>query len=146
MSSSWTDEIKTLEARMAQIPLDLVEGMKPVLEKHLSKGADRMSRIIETSDTPYGLSQGRSGRVDTGQMLGDVSSRVSTETTRTLSGRYGWQETAQQHPYYLYQEQGFKHSGTGRDVAPMHALLQSFIETREEFYGELVDMLRARLK
>lgn len=98
--------------------------------------ATEMRRIIETSGTGWvgkWFSATATGRVDTGMMLGNVS---TTHTPR--SGTWGWAlNGGKGEAYYLYQENGFRHYLSGKDVKPMHALLTSYIKAREELIRRL---------
>lgn len=101
-----------------------------IVEEVISEGSNNMRRHIETRGTGY---RGHTGRIETGAMLenvGDSSGQIDI-SAGSVSGKFGWGTTGGDvQPYYSYQEQGFTNWRTGRDVPPMHALLDAFITAR----------------
>lgn len=135
----------TARVRVSVDSLD--SGIDTAVGAATKTGVTEMQRIIETSATPAkkaGLwtskwfSATTEGRVETGRMLGDVSS----ERTKR-SGRWGWGlNGGKPDMYYWYQENGFWHVGAKRDVPPMHALLGSFIKAREQLIRDLDKLVK----
>lgn len=126
-------------------------------------GAEVMERVIQSSGTGW---EGRSGRVDSGQMLRDVGYTRSAERGSTGSGKatrtaeFGWTEGWL--PYYEYQEKGFvnryksrenegvtwggtEYSGTGGPPGwtdGMSAYAQGYYEAQERFRANIESVTR----
>lgn len=117
------------------------QDVPQVVHEVTESAANEMRRIIETSGTGWvgrWFTATAGGRIDTGQML----SNVSTSHTR-LSGTWGWAlNGGKGEAYYLYQENGFRHYQSGKDVKPMHALLTSFIKAREDLILRLDKLVK----
>jgi hypothetical protein len=114
-----------------------IKTAETILDDVVSEGAWQMREYIETRGTGY---RGHRGRVETGYMLGDVADSKEEHQVvgNRVTGRFGWGLNGAPVPdYYRYQEQGFKNSWTGRDVPPMHALLDSFIKARISLMNRL---------
>lgn len=118
-----------------------------IVREVAEEGAAEMRKIISTSATP-GKSSGSwtsrwfsattKGRIETGQMLGDVSTAPTKKTAR-----WGWAlNGGREVDYYMYQENGFTHWITGKDVPPMHALLGSFLKARESAVRKLDELVK----
>lgn len=84
-----------------------------------------------TSSTP--------GRIASGHMVDSVSWRVEMEGGK-LVGEFGW--LTNRDPYFLYQEDGFRHNITGEKIAGMFALEDAGIQAREEFLWRLSQAIR----
>lgn len=118
-----------------------------IVREVAEEGAEEMRKIISTSATPAKsagewssrwFSATTKGRIETGQMLGDVSTAPSKKTAR-----WGWAlNGGREVDYYMYQENGFTHWITGKDVPPMHALLGSFLKARESAIRKLDDLVK----
>lgn len=131
-------DFKTLATKIRGIPEDMLEDLEPLLLRTVDTGADLMEAHIETRGT---VKSGKRGRVETGRMLGAVDSEVFKRGT-TLVGRWGWLNEWEK--YFLYQENGFRNAWSREDVAPMHALYDSFFHQREALFSELAKKLRRR--
>lgn len=99
------------------------------------QAADRMQQLIATS--PSGIVEGKGDRIQTGTMHDAVDSDPVTKVGNYRGVKFGW--TNEQLDYFLAQEYG---TGDGisrnwNNIVPMHALLQVFLETREELRAEL---------
>lgn len=124
MPMTWNHEFNNLAARMAAVPKNLEDKAAVIVQETVIEGAQQMRSLID--------------RIDTGQMLADVgNTNVQKDGTRVYA-QFGWVDQVQ--PYYIYQEQGFRHYRSGKDVPPMHALLRAFINVREKFYGRIREL------
>jgi hypothetical protein len=145
--AAWRGELKKLAIRIESLPEKAMDKAEEIVAAELREGAEEMRQIIRTADTPTGLAEGRSGRVKTGKMLGDVQDGRPQRFRRSVKGEYGWGVNGgNTEPYYQYQENGFQHYLSGKDVAPMHAFLTSFIHTRERFFKRMRDGLKDVLR
>lgn len=131
-------DFKTLATKVRGIPDDMLEDFQPLMERTVKTGAELMEAYIKTRGT---VRSGKRGRVDTGHMLDTVDYETFKQGT-TLVGRWGWLDSWDK--YFLYQENGFKNAWTREDVAPMHALFDSFFRQRDEFLSELGKRLKRR--
>lgn len=131
---SWRGDLKRLRARIENLPEEALDAAANIMEDVVDQGAQEMKQIIATSSTPTGLAEGREGRIKTGSMYEDVES-TTRRNRRSVSGTFGWGvDGGTVKKYYQYQEDGFQHWLSGKDVSPMHAMLTSFIHMREEFF------------
>ena len=110
-----------------------------ILEDIGMAAEDRMKELIAT--TPSGINPGKDNRILTGTMHDAVGFKPVKKGGPVHSVEFGW--TREQIKYFIYQEQGTG-SGTGgyRNIVPMHALLQVFLEAREELRQQLVKEFR----
>lgn len=108
------------------------------VDETAKQGAQVMRGFIETRGTGY---RGHQGRVETGEMLAAVGS-VTEKTAEGVRGRFGWGIRQPAEDYYRWQEQGFTIASSGHDVPPMHALLDAFIQVREDFVRRLLRIVR----
>lgn len=105
--------------RGKQIGLDNVAN--EAAEEFARVGAERMVEYISTRGTGW---VGRGplavpyGRIDYGNMVGDVKSGVRSQFGRKTAS-FGWLDNKEE--YYSYQERGFTHP-SGKDVRGMYAL------------------------
>lgn len=91
-----------------------------------------MKELISTRGTAH---SGKAGRIDTARMVGAVNSRVSERTRDKWRGSFGW--ISDQQDYFLYQNDGFQHVGSGRMVEAMYA--------KQDSAEQVWDSLKARL-
>lgn len=120
-------DLNNLTTNLANVGPRLEEKAAQIVQETVIDGANQMRQNIEAS-----------GRIDTGYMLGDVANNEVQTDGGTVHAEFGWGTTGGPvQPYYVYQEQGFTHYGSGKDVPPMHALLQAFINVREKFYAKI---------
>lgn len=131
-------DFKTLSTKIRAIPDEMLNDLEPLVERTVKTGADLMEAHIKTRGT---VKSGKRGRVETGKMLSNVDYEMFRKGD-TLIGRWGWLDNWEK--YFLYQENGFKNAWSREDVAPMHALFDSFLRQREEFLGELGKRMRRR--
>lgn len=118
-----------LEGRLHRVPAVVAEANR-ALEEIAAQGAEEMRGYINTRGTNWSRSQGRAGRVDTGQMLDDVSYRQNPHhSARIFSWEFGWINAFQQ--YFGFQERGFRHVG-GTSVEPMYALRDASTSARDK--------------
>lgn len=133
-------DLNDMMSRVSIIPERMLDAAADVIGEAINMGADDMRVYIESRGTGY---DGHTGRVDEGYMLGDVAASEVEKTPQKASGAYGWGVTGGPvHPYYVYQENGFRHWRSGADVPPMHALLDSFISAREKFYSRILGLVK----
>lgn len=89
-------------------------GNQEVIEKTMDEAAELMRFNILTR----GIAP-KSGRVDTRYMLDQVESSTTVSGKGNVQGRFGWLRGVES--YFLYQEGGFRHYGTGQLVPAMYA-------------------------
>lgn len=129
----WNRDMDRLENFVVGTPRRLADEAEEIVQETITEGADAMRTYIETS----GLGD-KTGRIETGYMLGDVTQSEVTNNGTRIEGSWGWGVThADVKDYYLYQEQGFTHARSGKDIPPMHALLRSYIDQRDKFYSRI---------
>ena len=97
---------------------------------------DNMRKILRNATTPTGERRaskgGQPGRIESGEMLGDISSQV-TRTQKTLTLRWGWINHFQ--PYYAFQEGGSNDFNVR--FKGMGALWGSFVNTQDKMFNIL---------
>lgn len=117
---------------------DLAEFCEQVVRDATLLGESRMMQILASAVTATGLARasrgGHSGRIDTGQMLEDISSRVDADEHGTV-GTWGWINYVM--AYYLYQEYGDENFHVR--FQGMKALQGSYTQARELMIERLVD-------
>lgn len=133
-------DLDDMSTSLRAIPEQFLDAASEVISDVTDEGAVQMRSYIESRGTGY---DGHTGRVDEGYMLGDVAASEVANTGRSASGEYGWGVTAGPvQPYYRYQEDGFRHARSGKNVPPMHALLDSFVEMREKFISRIARLVK----
>lgn len=120
------------------LTLDLMrKGMKNdvmrIVDDAVKTGGEKMDEFISTRGTS------KPGRIDTENMIGSVAATEAEWTGTSVRGKFGWPK-AYAEDYFFYQENGFYHVGAGRDVPPMHALLDAYVIVREQLLQDLSDM------
>lgn len=78
---------------------------------------------------------GKQGRIDTARMVGAVSDRVSERTRDNWTGAFGW--INEKDPYFLYQEGGFKHVFSGKEIPAMYALSDAAAQVWDQLKQDL---------
>lgn len=128
-----------------------LEKMKTVLQARTQAAVDSRAEIIrEVTREAAEDMHNRVDRIDTERMKGSVSHVVSP-----TKGKFGWYigdnisndqrvitDGDARNDYFVYQEHGFKHAGSGRIVEPMHALLGSFLDARDKLQNEVQKLAR----
>ena len=135
-------DLNQLATKLSARGKDAERIAEEILDTVVEQAAWDMRNLIETRGTGY---NGHTGRVEQGYMLADVGENQGEieKSGHTLTGRFGWGVNGGPvEPYYLYQEQGFKNSWTGRDVPPMHALLDAFVKARNNMIRLLAKATR----
>lgn len=130
-------DLRDLETTIRAIPERVMENLEPAIKEASREGARLMRDFINTRGTGY---RGRRGRVESGKMLEQVSNTAERVGSTRLQARWGWIKDREK--YFLYQENGFRSTMTQQDVAPMHALLDSFIRVRAEFIADVSKAVR----
>lgn len=119
----------------------------------VDSGRDRMKALIGVRGTynrwqtgwgsmPHGT-PGREGsypgRVASGKMQDAVDSDVQV-SGKSVTGSFGW--IAESEPYFLMQEEKFKHAISGRTIEGMHALRDAGEQTDKVFSEEMDNAIR----
>lgn len=130
------NDLDTMQARFRAIPQELEEEAERLVQGAIEEGAEAMEMVIATSGTGW---KDRQGRVETGKMLDHVKEFGTERDGNRVEGKFGWDDPEN---YFIYQEQGFRHWISGKDVVPMHALLTGFVAAREHVIRGLGRMLR----
>ena len=134
---SWRGDLRRMRMRIENLPDELLDQAEEIMEDVAREGADIMRQHIKTRGTSYSNKQGRAGRVEAGHMLKDVE-HATKRFRRSVRGEFGWGvDGGEVRPYYAYQENGFQHWISGKDVSPMHAQLDAFMRMREEFFARM---------
>jgi hypothetical protein len=117
----WNKDFFDLKTHAAKMPSELRGVAVQIVNQSVKEGASIMYDNID--------------RIDTEQMKSQVSYEDAKGSRWRVSGKFGWglQGTIFD-PYYIFQEQGFRHYLSGKNVPPMHALLRAFMVERERFY------------
>lgn len=118
-------------------------SLGPLMEQAMVEAEALMRQYVEEAVTATGLARaaGRSkskrgggsdpGRIETGRMIAAIQHTVVDEGD-TVIGSWGWLSGLDEDTlYFLFQE-----NGTGT-LPAMHALLQSFIQIREQIAAEV---------
>lgn len=130
-------DLRDLETTIRAIPDTVMERLEPAIKEASREGARLMREYINSRGTGY---RGHRGRVESGKMLEQVSNTAERVDSTRLQARWGWIKDRER--YFLYQENGFRSTMTQQDVAPMHALLDSFIRVRTQFIADVSKAVR----
>lgn len=117
------DPVKWFRGKVERVE----SGLGDALQESMDLGAEYMRYNILTRGTEK---SGKTGRVETRQMLDDVDSAVTTSAAGRQTGRFGWIRNRED--YYALQEGGFEHVG-GSTVEGMYALVDAAEAALEEF-------------
>ena len=127
--------------------LNLMDEVEGAVETALEAGEAAMKEAIATRGTGntwshpwHGRTGSKPGRVDTGDMQNDVRGIITDRTRTEVTGNLGWDEDSPD--YYRYQEQGFMHVLTGKDVEGMMALRDAAELTRNVLVDEIDNITR----
>lgn len=147
MGASVSTDFRSLKAKIRHMERVLTTGVDKIVADATKVGADEMRRIIETSATPAkkaGLWSSRwhitnmEGRIETGHMLRSV-----TDVHTRFTGAWGWAlNGGVAEPYFTYQNYGFRHNVTGKQIPGMNALLGSFLKAREQLIRDLDELVK----
>lgn len=130
-------DLNDLRTRVLKIPETIQDRGEDLVRETSREGAARMREFISVRGTGY---RGHRGRMESGEMLQNVRNTAEREGTH-VRARWGWLST--QKDYYRYQENGFYNWRSESDVEPMHALLDSFIQQREQFISDLLKLVKS---
>ncbi|UPU15961.1 phage hypothetical protein [Stenotrophomonas virus Jojan60] len=129
-------DLNHLRTRVLKIPEQIQDAGEELVREHSREGARLMREYIASRGTGY---RGHRGRVESGEMLQNVRNTAEREGTH-VRARWGWLD--RQENYYRWQEQGFYNWRSESDVEPMHALLDSFIQQREHFIRDVMELVK----
>lgn len=129
--------LKKMSGYYHRLPDEILDKLEAGAGNDVAQeGADLMRDYINNRGT---AKTGKRGRVETGQMLRRVSSKVDRDGKGRLRIQWGW--LSGRHKYFRYQEQGYMHMGV-TEVEPMHALLDSWIVMTDKIQDEIRRDLR----
>lgn len=133
-------DLNDLITRLITVNEEIRESLVPLMVEAMAEAETMMKTYVETAITKTGLERaaghskrartidsGRDpGRIETGRMINAIESTVVSDGDLVI-GSWGWLNGLDADTlYFLYQE-----NGTGT-LPAMHALLQSFIQIREQ--------------
>jgi hypothetical protein len=123
-------DLNDLASHIRAVPKEMSDVCGDIAVQCAQEGANEMYRNID--------------RIDTEHMKGSVgNSDLIQRDANTFGADFGWGvKGSDVEDYFLYQEQGFRHVGTGSNVPPMHALLGAFISAREKFFSRVTRAVR----
>ena len=131
---AWRGDLRKLRMRIENLPEEALDEAEQIMEDITKEGADLMRQYIRTRGTP---DSGKMGRIESGTMLEEVEHAVH-RNPKSVRGEFGWGVDGGLHEkYFDYQENGFRHWLSGKNVPPMHAQLDAFIKMREKFFTRL---------
>ena len=136
MGAQWSRNFINIETRFKVMPDRLLDCIEGKMREALEFGKESMVDTVETSGTGY---QGRRGRVVTGEMRDEIAHQQSRSKDR-ITGFLGWLEGTPLHA--RFQELGFTHALSGKDVEGMKALANAREEVWQEFREGCEDCLR----
>jgi len=143
---SWRGDIRKMAMRIENLPDEMMDMAEEVMEDTVEDGADLMRHYIKTRATDKvrnGIPP-RDGRTKSWDMHDAVETNVK-RNRRSIVGKFGWGVAGgPDEDYFSYQENGFRHWRSGKDVVPMHALLDAFIQNREQFFARMRSEMRSR--
>lgn len=143
--TAWRADLRRLRYRIENLVPETLDQAEEVMEDITREGADLMRQYIDTRGTDYSLSQDRTGRRENDVMYDAVEHKVH-RFGKSVRGEFGWGvDGGREEDYFLYQEHGFRHWITGKDVPPMHAHLDAMIRMREKLFSRLRGMKREGL-
>lgn len=136
-----SNDLNRLQLHLKHSARILQPSVDKIVKEATKTGANEMRRIIETSGTGWvgkWFTATAQGRVDTGYMLSNVS-----ESFTKRSGSWGWGlNGGKVEPYFVFQNYGFHHYISGKQVPGMNALLGSFLKAREQLIRDLDELVK----
>lgn len=127
------DPVRWFRQKMVRVE----DGASEVLKQAMEDGAESMRHHIRTRGT---AKSGKAGRIDTGKMLSDVTSKVYPGTEKgNQVGRFGWVDNRED--YYGFQEGGFEHV-SGGTVEGMYAMVDAAELAFREFQRGMSKVVR----
>lgn len=138
---AWRGDLRALRMRIENLPEEALDTAEEIMEDVTKEGADLMRQYIKTRGTE---GSGKEGRIESGTMLDQVDSQVF-RNPRSVRGEFGWGLNGKDaKDYYHYQEDGFRHWISGKNVPAMHAQLDAFMKMREKFFQRMRNEMGAR--
>ena len=126
------DPVKWFRGKVVRIE----SGGEEALRESMERGAEYMRYFIMTRGTEK---SGKTGRIETRQMLDDVDSSTNVSEAGRVTGRFGWIRNRED--YYGFQEGGFEHVNGGT-VEGMYALVDASEYAFEEFQDAMSKVIR----
>lgn len=120
----WSEEIRVL----------ILAEVTAIMDEVMVEAAAKMREFISTRGLPNSKGE---GRIDTGNMLNAVNSRVNVDGT-IIEGTFGWLEGGE--VYFLAQEEGAV-LWNGGVIAPMLAMYDAGQWAIQEFINRLAATL-----
>lgn len=129
--------------------IDLKSEFEGALDRSLQKGEEAMKEAIATRGTgrewshPWGRNgrtASKPGRIDTGEMQGDVRGVITEVSEQRVEGNLGWDDNSPL--YYALQDQGFTHVITGDEIEGMRALRDAAEVTERALLDEVDGIVR----
>lgn len=127
-------ELDRLRRVLDDVPSKALDKAEQAIKTGVDEGATLMRLYIATRGTDYSHSRGRLGRIESGLMFNAVDSQTQRSSDAVI-GRFGWLN--EKRDYFAWQEQGFQHWQSGKDVEPMFALMDAIVKAREVVEREL---------
>lgn len=122
--------------------IEQISGMNEIaLEDASAFGADLMTGFIASRPTSWMAEvRGKTGRIETGQMINSVSNKFSKNSKDRWTAAFGWLDV--QEDYFLTQEYGGKNSYNGKQIEAMNALSDAAQQAWDALKFELEDNAR----
>ena len=118
-----------MQARLESIRQDLRKRAIDAVDDGIVAGANAMKNNIATRPTTWmAENRGKTGRIDSGNMLDAVSYELREEGD-VIVGEWGW--ITQEAKYFLTQENGGPNTFTGGEIEPMNAMRDSVLPAHE---------------
>lgn len=106
---------------------EVISGAKDEVIQLADEGAEAMRERVHTAVTAWGSARqaglvggearAHAGRIETGDMIGAIDSRVIEDSPSAIEVAWGWEDPEE---YYLVQEYGYDEFDT--KIMPMEAL------------------------
>lgn len=98
-----------------------------IVEAAIKTGEQTTKNLTETRPS---RKSGKAGRVETGAMVGNISSAMVESNDRRIVGEFGWLGRVED--YYVYQTAtGFTHHLSGEFIQPTLALQDATAQVKE---------------
>ena len=116
-------------------------GNRAALNDTIREGASTMKEYIASRPTAWmAANAGKTGRIESRDMLNAVGSTVRVSSDDKWSGAFGW--VGEQQPYFLVQEEGGRNTFTGGSIEAMYAKSDAAAEMWDRLTAEIEGNLR----